>query len=433
MIVKYSQNNNMSLKLAFIDLETTSLDPKSCDIIELSVILPHEEEKDKIAYHFTTLLKPNRSILPNVSELTGITNKSVSNAPEFHSIANKLYDILEGRTIVGHNIEFDYSVLLTQFKKLGVEYKSKKMCTLKISKNFIPGLESYSLSALAKFFDIKVTKEHRAFEDAKTSMLLYEKIKDTFYPKDDSIIKFTPLHQKLIDNSPVSSGIIRYQTKDKNNIIPVEDIKSFLIKRLHLSLKNQEFLKDLVSIEFEETGSFIHASLEAAKFNPPLRWCIYQFKSKSQKIILKVGKVIRFKPALFYFYNKEDAETFLSKLKSNLPINKYIYRDQNKNDKDTIVKYNLALKENINKEYPPAKSFFIRSTNKLNNEYRYLVIKDLKYIGEFTSSDIISKSSQFPKINYKKIKPYQLMALIKSLKRLKQQVVKTDNFQEASL
>ena len=93
---------------AIIDLETTGGQPAQDRITEIAIFI-HDGEK--VVDQFDTLLNPGRPIPFFISQLTGITDDMVRDAPKFHEVARKVVEMTEGCVFVAHNVRFDYSFL----------------------------------------------------------------------------------------------------------------------------------------------------------------------------------------------------------------------------------------------------------------------------------------------------------------------------------
>ncbi len=90
-----------------IDLETTGLDPRNCEIIELGAA---RYENGSLKEKFSQLVKPSAPIPEEIIRLTGIDNDMVKAAPSIDSVFEDFQKRLEGSTwVVGHNISFDLS------------------------------------------------------------------------------------------------------------------------------------------------------------------------------------------------------------------------------------------------------------------------------------------------------------------------------------
>lgn len=89
-----------------IDVETTGLSPVYNELIEISAI---KYEKAKKKDTFSTLIKPKKEISDTITNITGITNEMVKNAPNIEQVMPKLIDFIGEYPIVAHNANFDYS------------------------------------------------------------------------------------------------------------------------------------------------------------------------------------------------------------------------------------------------------------------------------------------------------------------------------------
>ncbi len=155
---------------AIVDLETTGGQPAQDRITEIAVYI-HDGEK--IVDEYATLLNPGRGIPPFITQLTGITNDMVRDAPKFHEVARKVVEMTEGCVFVAHNVRFDYSFLKKEFADLGYNYSRKTLCTVRLSRSLIPGQPSYSLGKLCQSIGIPLSGRHRAAGDAHATALLF--------------------------------------------------------------------------------------------------------------------------------------------------------------------------------------------------------------------------------------------------------------------
>jgi DNA polymerase-3 subunit epsilon len=160
---------------AIIDLETTGGQPTQDRITELAIYL-HDGEK--IVDEYATLLNPGRGIPPFITQLTGITNDMVSDAPRFHEVARKVVEMTEGCVFVAHNVRFDYSFLKKEFADLGYNYFAQNPVHVRLSRSLIPGQPSYSLGKLCANIGIPLEGRHRAAGDARATAELFGRLLD---------------------------------------------------------------------------------------------------------------------------------------------------------------------------------------------------------------------------------------------------------------
>ena len=151
------------LKFAVVDVETTGGAGESNRITEIGIVLLDGMEQ---VGQFHSLVDPGVPITPFVKNLTGITDEMVNGAPQFSKIAEEVAGMLEGRIFVAHNVQFDCRMILTELKRCCVKFDPPRLCTVKISRKFFPGLPSYSLHNLVKSLELPDFNHHRALADA---------------------------------------------------------------------------------------------------------------------------------------------------------------------------------------------------------------------------------------------------------------------------
>lgn len=156
---------------SIIDIETTGGSPKTEKITEIAVFL---HDGTRVTDEFTSLVNPERSIPSFITEITGISNKMVANAPKFYEIAKDIVELTNDRIFVAHNAPFDYSFICEEFRQLGYVYSRNMLCTVKLSRKMIPGLRSYSLGKICPELNIRIENRHRAKGDALATVKLFE-------------------------------------------------------------------------------------------------------------------------------------------------------------------------------------------------------------------------------------------------------------------
>ena len=158
---------------AIIDVETTGGTARFERITEIAIVV---HDGDKVVDTFSTLLNPERSIPWQITQLTGITDQMVAQAPKFFEVAKKIVQMTEGKIFVAHNVNFDYSFVREEFMRLGYDFQRRQLCTVRLARKVFPGLPSYSLSNLKKHFEIHADKSHRALDDTLATTRLFELI-----------------------------------------------------------------------------------------------------------------------------------------------------------------------------------------------------------------------------------------------------------------
>lgn len=158
---------------AIIDIETTGQASTTGKITEIAIFIHNGFE---ITDSFTSLINPECYIPGFITNLTGIDNEMVRNAPKFFEVARKIVEITEDMVFVAHNVSFDYKFIQEEFRRLGYDYQRKTMCTVRMGRKFLPGYKSYSLGKICSELGISINGRHRAAGDALATVKLFEMI-----------------------------------------------------------------------------------------------------------------------------------------------------------------------------------------------------------------------------------------------------------------
>lgn len=157
-----------------IDIETTGLDPRFDEIIELAGIkIANGIEIDR----FQALV--NAEIDDFITELTGITSEMLEDAPEIEEVLPRFLTFVGNSSLVGHNVNFDINFIYDNAEYLGLpSFSNDFVDTLRISRRLYKDLENHKLSTLAEHLCVKDTVEHRALSDCICTQQCFAKMKD---------------------------------------------------------------------------------------------------------------------------------------------------------------------------------------------------------------------------------------------------------------
>ncbi len=152
--------------LVVIDLETTGLDPQKDTIIEIAAM---RFTGNRIEDEFETLVNPNRHIPENITQLTGIDDAMVRNAPRVGDVLGELVNFCGNLPILGQNVRFDLGFL----RRHRVLTLNEAVDTYEMASVLLPSASRYNLGALGQLLGIPLSATHRAMDDVRVTQAVY--------------------------------------------------------------------------------------------------------------------------------------------------------------------------------------------------------------------------------------------------------------------
>ncbi len=155
--------------LVSLDIETTGLDPVTDAIIEIGAVrFRNSRQVDE----WSQLVNPGRPLSRFITQLTGITDEMLSRAPRITEVLQSLEDFVGDVPIVGHRVEFDLSFL----RRKGLFGENQPLDTYDLAAVVLPDAGRYGLGALANLLKVPLVNAHRALDDAKTTMQVFQRL-----------------------------------------------------------------------------------------------------------------------------------------------------------------------------------------------------------------------------------------------------------------
>ncbi|MEA5136442.1 MAG: 3'-5' exonuclease [Candidatus Fimivivens sp.] len=150
-----------------LDLETTGLSDLRDEIIEYAAVRYVDGHPiDQIQ----SLVNPKTEIPPRITQLTGITQSMVDNAPLISESLPQLIDFIGGRMVVAHNAPFDVGFIENSAKRhLDVDLDLLFWDTLPLFRTVFPHLNNYKLGTVANYLGLVDKTHHRALSDTLTT------------------------------------------------------------------------------------------------------------------------------------------------------------------------------------------------------------------------------------------------------------------------
>jgi len=406
---------------AIIDIETCGgkFEYRRGRITEICILV---HDGLQVIEKFSTLINPECHISTYFTSLTGITNDMVKDAPTFAQIAKKIIELTENRIFVAHNVGFDYGFIKEEFASMGYKYKRETLCTVRLSRKFIPNKRSYSLGVLCESLGIEIENRHRAEGDAVATAKLFDLILQlkSNHPqyKNQGVEalmtrRIDKMKQYILDKLPEECGVYYFMDKEHNIIYIGKSTNMYNRALSHFNSKEnkgKKMLNDLYSVTHTKTGSELIALLlesqeikkHKPRYNRMLKsevftHCLDWFKDKSGIINFKLVTYEESENALFSFNNYLSARERLEQWIDDYQLclrycgltsdDAVCFNHQLKkcngicNDDEEIELYNKRAEELIKEFSYTPQSFVIMDKGKTTEDQSIILIENNVYKG----------------------------------------------------
>lgn len=223
--------DKLSKRYIAIDVETTGLNPAEDLITEIGLV---EFVNGKKIREYQSLIHINILLDDYISELTGITNDMLFNAPREENVYKEVIEFLgdtldEGTILVAHNASFDMSFISRALIRYGYIGVIHYVDTLSISRSLVKGLFNYKQDTVATYFNIVNKRAHRAATDAEVCGEILSRLID-IYKKKEQTIDIETKYDKYFEKMVRERGIIYYRFNLVNNYEVIDNHISAIVK-----------------------------------------------------------------------------------------------------------------------------------------------------------------------------------------------------------
>jgi DNA polymerase-3 subunit alpha (Gram-positive type) len=206
--VSFPKDVSIDTEYSVLDIETTGLSFRTEKITEIGIL---KVKNGEVIDTFECFVNPEKPIPMDVVEITHITDDMVKDADTIDKVMPRMLEFIGNTVIVAHNADFDLGFLKYNAKELGLELNNTYVDTLRLARELFPNYKKYKLGIIAENLGIKVDVAHRALDDVKTLVSVFnimigmlkekgiENIKDIDNKlSDDSNIKNLPSYHAII-------------------------------------------------------------------------------------------------------------------------------------------------------------------------------------------------------------------------------------------
>ena len=166
--------SDVSLDSEFIafDVETTGLSAATDRLTEIGAV---RFSGGRVLETFSTFVNPHMHIPANITELTGIKDSDVADAPDEDEAMRAFLDFAGGRPIIAHNATFDTGFMAAACERSGIEFHPVVVDTLILAQRLLPELRRHKLDIVSKHLGLPEFNHHRAFDDAEVVARMMDK------------------------------------------------------------------------------------------------------------------------------------------------------------------------------------------------------------------------------------------------------------------
>ena len=148
---------------AVIDVETSGFRPGQARVISLAVL--GLDADGRVEQSVVSLLNPG--VDPGPTHVHGLTAAMLEDQPQFSDLVGDVVEVLRGRTLVAHNVAFDYAFLAAEAEFAEAELPvDTVMCTVELARRLELGVDNLRLETLAAHWGVTQERPHDAFDDA---------------------------------------------------------------------------------------------------------------------------------------------------------------------------------------------------------------------------------------------------------------------------
>lgn len=166
-----SKNQDIDTEYCVFDIETTGLSYRTEKITEIGAI---KIKNGKIIDTFETFVNPEKPIPYEVIKVTHITDDMVRDAEKIDKVLPKFLEFVGESVLVAHNANFDIGFIRHFAELQGIKLDCTYIDTLAIARDMFPEYKKFKLGIIAENLGIRVDVAHRALDDVKTLVKVFE-------------------------------------------------------------------------------------------------------------------------------------------------------------------------------------------------------------------------------------------------------------------
>jgi DNA polymerase III epsilon subunit family exonuclease len=172
VVVDFESRELEDTEFVVFDLETTGAKTPQCRVTEIGA---YRVKNGVVIGEFHTLVNPETPIPTFITQLTGIDDEMVADAPVFADVAHDFLQFIGDSILVAHNSGFDMRFLNHEIGRVFPEYRLANpcLCTVQLSRKLLPEIVNHKLKTVAEHYAIDLYNHHRAAADARATAHIF--------------------------------------------------------------------------------------------------------------------------------------------------------------------------------------------------------------------------------------------------------------------
>ena len=172
IVADFESRELQDTEFVVFDLETTGAKTPPCRVTEIGA---YRVKNGKVIGEFHTLVNPETPIPSFITQLTGIDDTMVRDAPVFADVAHGFLEFIGDSILVAHNSGFDMRFLNHEIGRVFPEYRLANpcLCTVQLSRKLVPEIVNHKLKTVAEHYAIDLYNHHRAAADAHATAHIF--------------------------------------------------------------------------------------------------------------------------------------------------------------------------------------------------------------------------------------------------------------------
>lgn len=198
------------------DLETTGLSALNNQITEIGAV---RIKNLKVTDVFGTYVNPQEHIPENITELTGIKDEDVADAPKADEAVRAFLEFAGDNILIAHNAGFDIGFIRRAAERYEIPFENTYLDTVTLSRYCNPDLNAHKLNSIAEYYKLGEFNHHRASDDAAMLAEIFFRMVERLREEGvNTVSEMTAVMSDKVDPLKLNTNHIILLVKDKNGL-----------------------------------------------------------------------------------------------------------------------------------------------------------------------------------------------------------------------